>query len=41
MTTGTVTSPGTITRPASPPGAAGAALQVARRALRKYVRTPA
>jgi ABC-2 type transport system permease protein len=30
----------TISRPASAPGAAGAALQVARRALLKYIRTP-
>jgi ABC-2 type transport system permease protein len=29
-----------ITRPASPPGAARASLEVSRRALRKYIRTP-
>jgi len=40
MTAQTATSPGTITRPATPPGAARASLEVTRRALRKYVRTP-
>jgi ABC-2 type transport system permease protein len=35
-----MTMTGTIGRPASAPGTAGAALQVARRALLKYVRTP-
>jgi ABC-2 type transport system permease protein len=30
----------TIARPSAPPGAARAALEVARRALRKYIRTP-
>ena len=29
-----------ITRPSAPPGAARASLEVARRALRKYIRTP-
>ncbi len=29
-----------ITRPARPPGATTASLQVAVRALRKYIRTP-
>src|ERR1022692_2939144 len=33
-------STATITRPASPPGATRASLEVARRALLKYVRTP-
>lgn len=35
-----MTMTGTIGRPVSAPGTAGAALQVARRALLKYVRTP-
>jgi ABC-2 type transport system permease protein len=30
----------TITRPSAPPGAARASVEVARRALRKYIRTP-
>src|ERR1017187_4851132 len=30
----------TITRPSAPPGATRASLEVARRALRKYIRTP-
>ena len=30
----------TIARPSAPPGAARASLEVARRALRKYIRTP-
>jgi ABC-2 type transport system permease protein len=30
----------TITRPSGPPGAPSASLEVARRALRKYIRTP-
>ncbi len=41
MTTeATAIRPAAITRPATPPGAASAAAQVARRALRKYYRTP-
>ncbi len=40
MTAQTATSPGTIARPPTPPGAARASLEVTRRALRKYVRTP-
>jgi len=40
-TTHAVPAAGAISRPAGPPSAAGAALQVARRALLKYLRTPA
>jgi ABC transporter DrrB family efflux protein len=40
MTTATMTTATAIPRPARPPSAAGAALQVARRALLKYIRTP-
>jgi ABC transporter DrrB family efflux protein len=40
MTTATMTTATAISRPARPPSAAGAALQVARRALLKYIRTP-
>jgi ABC-2 type transport system permease protein len=41
MTTEAITTrPAAITRPAAPPRAAAAAAQVARRALRKYYRTP-
>jgi ABC-2 type transport system permease protein len=40
MTTTQVTLPQPISRPARPPGVAGASGQVALRALRKYVRTP-
>jgi ABC transporter DrrB family efflux protein len=40
MTMSTMTMTRTITRPSAPPGAARASLEVARRALRKYIRTP-
>jgi len=40
MTTTTMTTITAIPRPARPPSSAGAALQVARRALLKYIRTP-
>jgi|ERR1022692_2372499 ABC transporter DrrB family efflux protein len=39
MTAQTTARPA-VTRPASPPGAARASLEVSRRALRKYIRTP-
>jgi ABC-2 type transport system permease protein len=40
MTPTTITPAPPITRPARPPGAARASLEVARRALRRYFRTP-
>lgn len=39
-TTHVMTTPAAISRPSGPPSAAGAAVQVARRALLKYLRTP-
>jgi ABC-2 type transport system permease protein len=40
MTTTTMTTTPTITRPSAPPAATRVSLEVARRALRKYIRTP-
>ena len=40
MTISATITAGTITRPSAPPGAARASLQVARRVLLKYIRTP-